>query len=752
LLGWGVISFAVLQVVEPIIHALELRDWTLKVVVALLALGFPITALLSWAYDLTLQGIIRTPGPGGAPEDLAVPARSPAATFQAPPGTGTTAARAELPRATTPLVGREGDVRAISAAIASSPLVTITGPGGTGKTRVAIAVAEGLHVELARRVAFVDLAAITDPALVPRTVASALRLRDLPIDLAVTDGIVSALREESVLVVVDNCEHVVEACAAFAAAVLAVCSGVRLLATSQLPLGVMGEVVYSLAPLRAPPEDAVPPTAGLGAWRTEYPALELLVQRFQLVDPGFELTASMAPHAAEICRRLDGLPLALELVAPRARVLSLEEIAVQLEQRFQLLSRGDRNAPARHQGLTAVLDWSYALLSPVEQRALERLSVFAGTFAQPAASAVFAPLTKESGALLDLLQGLVEKSFVMVQRAGEDGPRFRLLETVRQYALRRLTASGDEEDARARLLAWATALVEGDGRPTRQWNHRVATEYDNLRVAFEFAQGRAEGAVDGLRLAAGLWLYWFGRGDSVEYVSWLDRALSSAPQAPARLRAEALVGAVVSRHHMADAPGVRASAEPALRLAIDLGDERLASLARFGLAWAEIYVGRPDLGMAFAEEAVASARRSGIPWVIAMSLQARSACALLRGDRALGLGSMREAFALMDEASPAILRMYLQFNLGLQAYVSAEPAEARLAWWGGLEDALQLSARRGAAGSFEGAAYLEADRGAWAAAAHLLGAAERIRIETRSPLLPHWVEPHASAEAWGSTQ
>jgi non-specific serine/threonine protein kinase len=349
--------------------------------------------------------------------------------------------------------------------------------------------------------------------------------------------------------------------------------------------------------------------------------------------------------------------------------------------------------------------------------------------------------------MLDLLQGLEEKSFVMVHRAGDDSRRFRLLETVRNYALRRLTASGEGDDARARLLAWATALVEGDGRRTQRWNHRVTAEYDNLRVAFEYSQGSPECAVDGLRLAAGLWLYWFGRGDSLEYVSWLDRALSSAPDAPALLRAEALVGSVVSRHQLADPQGVRASAEPALKLALGLGDERLAALARFGLAWAEIYDGRPELGMAFAEQALASARRSGIPWVVAMCLQSRSACALLRGDRAPALGSMREAFALMDEAAPPILRMYLQFNLGLQAYVNAEPAEARRAWRGGLEDALQLSVRRGVAGSCEGAAYLEAARGAWAEAAQLLGAAERIRIETRCPLLPHWVEAHAIEEA-----
>jgi non-specific serine/threonine protein kinase len=188
-------------------------------------------------------------------------------------------------------------------------------------------------------------------------------------------------------------------------------------------------------------------------------------------------------------------------------------------------------------------------------------------------------------------------------------------------------------------------------------------------------------------------------------------------------------------------------AEPGLKLALDLGDERLAALARFGLAWAELHDGRSAAGMAIADQALASARHSGVRWVIAMSLQARSACALVCGDRAQALGSMREAVTLLDEAWPPIVRMYVHINLGIQAYANAEPSEARRAWRSCLEDALQLAVSRGAAGCFEGAAYLEADRGAWAQAARLLGAAERIRVESRCPLLPHWAEAHATEEA-----
>jgi len=650
-----------------------------------------------------------------------------------------------LPRSFTALVGREQEVRALTTALASSPLVTITGPGGTGKTRVAIAVAEAVPPELARRVAFVDLAAIGEAGLLPRAAATALQLRDLPGGASVTDAIVNALRDESVLVLLDNCEHLVEASAAFAAAMVAGCEGVRVLATSQLPLRVKGESVFRLEPLTSPPDLTAPSAETLATWPARYPALELLVQRLTAVDPGFELTPSLAPAAAEICRRLDGLPLALELVAPRTQVLSLREIADQLRHRFQLLSKGDRSLPSRQQGLTAVLEWSYGLLSRVEQRAVERLSVFAGTFAHPAFVAVCAPLSEDRLTLVDLLQGLVEKSFVIAQRAEEGGRRFRLLETVRQYALLRLTGSGEEEDTLARLLEWAIELAEGEGRHSQGWYRRVTVEYDNVRVAFEFSQRNAKSGADGLRLTAGLWLYWM-RGDFSEFSTWLERSLAAAPHAATATRAEGLVALAHFRAH-AQVPGVRAAAEVGLQLALELGHERLAALARVGLTWAEIHDRRLDAATALAEQALHSARGSGSPWVLAYTLHARSVCALLSGDQPLALSSIREAFGLADESMPALLRVYLQLNLGLYEYANRESGAARRTWRCVLDDSLSFLNRRTTAGVLEGAAYLAADRSSWSEAARLLGAAARIREITGAPLLPHWAAVHAPVEA-----
>jgi predicted ATPase len=651
-----------------------------------------------------------------------------------------------LPRSFTPLVGREVEVRAVTAALAASPLVTITGPGGTGKTRLAVAAAEAFGLERGVRLAFVDVAVTTDPAQLPRAAALALQLRDLPGEVPVIEAIVDALRDDALLVVLDNCEHLVGACAALASSLLAGCRGLRLLATSQLSLGVTGEVQYRLAPLAAPPEEPPPGEAGLAAWRARYPALELLVQRLSAVEPEFQLDASQAPFAAEICRRLDGLPLALELLAPRLQVLSLPEIAAQLEQRFQLLSQGDRTLPPRQQGLTAVLEWSYGLLSPAEKRALERISVFAGTFGSQAASAVCAPLAEERAVLLDLLQGLVDKSFVIAQRAGDRGRRFRLLETVRQYAARRLAAGGEQEDARARLLQWAIAFTESPGRPGRRWHEGVGVENENLQVSFEYAQGRPDHGEACLRLVTGLWPFWLFRGYQTGTAA-LQRGLAVAPEAPDALRAEGQVALAVLAVFHRDVATVRGAAAAGLALARGVGDQGLVALALVALSWAELFERAQAQAASLAEEALAAARRSGVRWVVAYALHVHSACATIAGEHGRALGEMREAMTLVDESAPALLRSYLQLTLGLQAHATGAGEEARQAWGAALADAARFSVRRAIAGCLEGAAYLQVDLSAWAEAARLLGAAERIRDVTQTPLFPQWAALHATAEA-----
>jgi len=653
-----------------------------------------------------------------------------------------------LPRSLTPLVGREEDVRALSAAVAASPLVTVTGPGGTGKTRVAIAVAEAVPRSVARRVAFVDVAALAEPAMVARAAAVALQLRDLPHDARITDAIAAALRDESVLLVVDNCEHLVEACATLVSALLAGCRGVRILTTSQLPLGIGGEVVYRLAPLTAPPVEPAPAGTDLAEWRARYPALELLVQRLRAVDPGFELTPARVPHAAEICRRLEGLPLALELVAPRVRVLSIAEIAQQLGERFELLGKGDRNAPTRQQGLGAVLEWSYGLLSPAERSALERLSVFAGTFSQLAAATVLAPLAPGRAAVVELLQGLVDKSLVFVQQSGDDARRFRLLETVRQYARARLADSGEEVDARSRLLEWAIAIAEAEGRPGRAWHESVAVDYLNLRVAFEFAREREERALDGLRLAAGIWMYWLFRGQTSEIRSWIELGLRRAPGAPAALRAEAIAGlSILNAFTLAEPEPVRATVEAGLPLVRELEDARLEAILRYALFLAELGADRPEVASTSAEEALRCALRSGVGWVIALSLQARSACASKAGDCALALRAIRESLEHREEGAPRLLSAYLHLNLGLQSVANGDWDGARRAFRAVLDDPAAGSVRRAAAGAFEGAAYVGSAHGACTDSVRLLAAAARLREVTAHPLHPQWARTHAQAEA-----
>ena len=225
---------------------------------------------------------------------------------------------------------------------------------------------------------------------------------------------------------------------------------------------------------------------------------------------------------------------------------------------------------------------------------------------------------------------------------------------MRHYAQQRLGAGGEREDARARLLGWAVSIVEDTDR-TRQWTQRVLTEYDNIRVAFDYSQATPELAVGGLRLAAGLWLHWFGRGDKFEHRKLVERALASAPDAPAAVRAEAFLGLAVVNHTLPDASVLRSAATAGLGLAQELGDPRLEALAGFGLAWAEIWEGKPQAGAVFADEGIAAARRSGIGWVLALCLQARSACASESGDVSLGLACMREA---MSPARRAVSRRF----------------------------------------------------------------------------------------------
>ena len=374
-----------------------------------------------------------------ASPQAAAPEADPAQTKAAPLGL--------LPRPLTELVGREQEASTVSALLFRSPLVTLTGPGGVGKTRLAIRVAEAWAEDQPDGVWFVDLAPLADAALVTRTVAAVLGVREEP-GRALSDTLAAALRDRRLLLILDNCEHLLGACAALAARLLETSPNLRLLSTSRQALGLTGETVWRVPSLAVPDE-----TESLDAV-ARADAVRLFVERAVSGAPGFALTPQTSPAVAQICRRLDGIPLAIELAAARARMLSPEQIAARLDDRFHLLTQGSRAALPRQQTLRAAVDWSYDLLSEPERRLLARLSVFAGGWTLEAAEAICPGNGLEAPDVLDVLTELVDKSLVVVETEAEQDRRYRLLETMRDYGRQRLEERGDGEWVKRRHREW----------------------------------------------------------------------------------------------------------------------------------------------------------------------------------------------------------------------------------------------------------------------------------------------------------
>ena len=417
----------------------------------------------------------------------------------------------------------------------SARLLTLTGPGGSGKTRLALEIAAECLGDFTDGAWLVALAPIADPALVSRAVAQALGLDDKS-GQTVQRALSEHLRDKSLLLMLDNCEHLVAACAELAESLLQAAPGLRILATSREALGVTGENSYPVPALPLPDAGQTPTLEVLA----QSEAVRLFVERAAAVRPVFALTEDNAAAVAQICQRLDGIPLAIELAAARTRALTADQIAARLDKRFGLLTSGSRTAPPRQQTLRGAIDWSYDLLSPAERRLLRRLSVFAGGWSLEAAEeAAGAPEA------LDLLSQLVSKSLVLAeQRPGQEG-RFRMLETIREYAQEKLAEAGEAEAAQDQHLTYYVALAEEAepelrGHGQAQWLKRLDQENDNLRAALAWAiqSGQAEPA---LHLAGDLGGFWNMRGYLLEGHRWLEAALS-LPASPGAPRSSSRVG------------------------------------------------------------------------------------------------------------------------------------------------------------------------------------------------------------------
>lgn len=459
-----------------------------------------------------------------------------------------------LPGSVSPLVGRDDDLSALQAAVPTAPLLTLVGVGGVGKTRLALEVARLLRGRFADGIWLIELGPLADPALVPHSVARATGVHE-EADRPIVETLVDAMRRRETLLLLDNCEHLIGACAQLAEQMLRACAGMRILATSREPLAIDGERVWRVPSLRTRDPATVCAPDDLLA----FPAERLFVQRATACSPGFCITEKNAPAVAQVCRRLDGIPLALELAAARIRTMRVEQIAARLDDRFALLTQGNRTALPRHQTLRALVEWSHQLLSPAEQTLLRRLAVFSGGWTLESSEVVCTGPDLPSSEVLGLMAQLVDKSLVLLDEISPE-PRYRMLETIRQYALEQLVAAGEDAELRTRHLRFAVDFAEGQRRPLvlrdrePRWAEAVDAELENLRAALQWAQQPALAEL-GLQIVEALHRYWYQSMLWKEMVERVERLLETCaahgPPTQAQARACYVGGMLATNYDQA---------------------------------------------------------------------------------------------------------------------------------------------------------------------------------------------------------
>ena len=616
-----------------------------------------VTLTPSLLSDLLAEARWRSPG-----SEPPAPAPAPAAT----PGAVPSLSPSNLPALLTSFIGREAELAAARRAQADARLFTFTGAGGCGKTRLALALAEELRRTYTDGVWWVDLTPLTDPALTPDTVAAAAGISTRSAQPLI-DVLIEALRGRHTLLVLDNCEHVLSTCAALVESLLHACPRLAIITTSREWLGVAGESVFRVPPLTLP-EDA--------STLMQSDAARLFFDRVQRTVPAAALTAHDAEAVLAICRSVDGIPLALELAAARAKVLSFAQIAERLSDRFRLLTGGGRTARPRHQTLRAAIDWSYDLLTPSEQAAFTMVSVFAGGFSLDAAEWLLSGDWPGSGVsaadehtdALTLIERLVEKSLVIADAGGETA-RYRMLETVRQYAAERLAEHGVTDTARLRQAVWCVQLGEAvwphrSGPNQSTWLTRLAVEHDNLRTALGWLTSTAGYTQHAVRLAGALWWFWETRGHISEGRRWLAAVLALPGDAAPADRARALEGAGMLARLQGDLVVARAMHEQSLAMRRELGDDAGAASALNNLGIAVELSGDRIHARALYEECLAYGRRMNDPVRIIAPLINLGILARQAGDPAQALAHYAEALAVARETGDIRRQATLLLNMG----------------------------------------------------------------------------------------
>ena len=636
-----------------------------------------------------------------------------------------------LPMQLTSFVGRERELAALQQQLAAHRLVTLVGIGGCGKTRLALQAAADAVEDYPDGVWLVELAPLSEPSLVEQQLATVLGIREdvgtsEPGGQSLTDRLVGYLAARRALVLLDNCEHLVEACAALAARLVATCPDLTVLATSREPLGVSGEVTFGVPPLAVEPLD---PAAVDG---TE--AVRLFVDRAGLVDPAFALTPENAAAVAGICRRLDGIPLAIELAAARTRSLTPQQLDDRLGDRFRLLTGGSRTSLPHHQTLRAAVEWSHRLLSEPEQVLFRRLAVFAGGCTLEAAEQVGAGTGDDLDVLL-LVAALVDKSLLVHEPASR---RYRMLETIRQFAWEELRRAGEEDELRARHRDWCLALAEAvvsatPLAPSRM--ARLAAEQDNFRAALEWDGPAGDDGAKRLRLGGALREFWWSQAQSGEGRHWLERALQAGPDAPPAARAVALVGAGLVAGEQGDAGSALAFFRQSQALYEELGDRRGVAESLLGLGQIAGMQGRYEDAQGVLEQAAREARAGGDQYLLALALNFIGNGRYVQGDWASArplFEQVRDVFqSIGNQQGVAVVTV----QIGLCALAGGDQDEARSLVREGLRLAEEFDFRWGALYGLDGAVLLAARTGNWEVAATLLGATELPRQSTPAPHL-----------------
>jgi predicted ATPase/class 3 adenylate cyclase/Tfp pilus assembly protein PilF len=634
-----------------------------------------------------------------------------------------------LPQQATSFVGRGKEQHEVVSLLAKSRLLTLTGAGGCGKTRLAMQVAADALDHYPDGVWLVELAPLSDATIVPQSIATVLGLKEEP-GTPIARTLTDYLRDKRLLLLLDNCEHLLDACARLVDAVLKRCPGVRVLASSREALAIGGEQTYRMPSLSLPD----PKQASTLESVVAFEAVQLFRERARLARADFAITERNAATVASICHQLDGIPLALELAAARVRSLSVEELDGRLDERFRLLTGGSRTTLPRQQTLRSLIDWSYDLLDESARRLLQRLSVFAGGWTLDAAERVCSGDGLDEDEVFELLTSLVDKSLVVVGDASVGESRYRLLETVRQYARERLQEGSGDEATRARHRDCFLALAEQakprlTGPEQAAWLERLECDHENLRTALESCLADAEPS-KGLRLCGALQRFWFTRGYFAEGRAWCALFLGRpGAEAPTLERASVLGGAGVLAREQGDYAAAGTLLEGSLSIGRELHDGSGIAASLGGLGGVAREQGDFAGARALFEESLAFRRTLGDRQGIAVALNSLGLLARELGDYPSAKRFFEEGLAIDRELGDRRSIAVSLNNLGGMACDQADHAAARTLHEESLAIRRELGDRRGIASSLTNLGDIAREQGDYAAAARLIEESLAIRRE-----------------------